>query len=461
MAIPSLRGWTQYAGASGTSVVCAKPTGLAVGDFMVFYLATYVGTPTGVITPPSGFTLVASITDADHVYTKIADSADVAAADFTISWVDSAGLRRAVLGAFYADGVTVSLDSLTTTQNNGQEYNLITGSRTAYGSDCLALMMGNGLEQTSGNGFSSVTGGSLTWSFLNVQEGGTDKAAGMAYAADPGGSGSGAWTMATNASCTYRHVIAGVLVAGEAPPPPPEVIYVAGVPGDGTFGFEGSASGTSILPASLTPHAWGIVGYAEGSVRSSTIAGAASGSFGFRGRCRGGTGTPLPPTVWEWVTPEVDPEILQSLRVRLATRDGEYTVVDPHEISDLSVQLTRKGGVDSISMTLRRDARLELGDLDYATSLEVDYLGRTWQARLSEASLAYDSSSMTRPLMFLGEIARLREEHQAFRRCYVDKRLSAWKTDQGQQTGSENFEVYQNDGGDMGINVVVPIAGGD
>lgn len=159
------------------------------------------------------------------------------------------------------------------------------------------------------------------------------------------------------------------------------------------------------------------------------------------GRAQLVLGAGLPATDWEWGTPEVDPEVLQTLRVRLATLDGEYTVIDPAELDDLDIDLDRKGGVKSISLTLRRDSRHELGDLDYGTRCEIDYLGRTFSAWLAEASLDHGSSSMTRTVTMYGEIARLSQEHEAFRRVYVDSRLSAWKTDQGPQTQSNVWEV--------------------
>lgn len=168
---------------------------------------------------------------------------------------------------------------------------------------------------------------------------------------------------------------------------------------------------------------------------------AAAGVLTIEGRARLVTDDTLPATDWEWVTPEVDPEVLQTLRVRLATLDGEYTVIDPAELDDLDIELDRKGGVKSISLTLRRDSRHELGDLDYGTRCDIDYLGRTFSAWLAEASLDHGSSSMTRTVTMYGEIARLSQEHEAFRRVYVDSRLSAWKTDQGPQTQSNVWEV--------------------
>lgn len=67
--------------ASTNSLVMTKPTGLAVNDLMI---ACYVSSG-GTVTPPSGFTLYSSETSI-FVYTKLADSADVAASDFTFSF---------------------------------------------------------------------------------------------------------------------------------------------------------------------------------------------------------------------------------------------------------------------------------------------------------------------------------------------------------------------------------------
>lgn len=142
------------------------------------------------------------------------------------------------------------------------------------------------------------------------------------------------------------------------------------------------------------------------------------------------------PTDWTMPTAAVDADVLQSMRVSLATADGEYTVVDPAELADLVVNLTRKGGVDTGAMTLSRDARLELGDLDYGTACTVEYKGRRWDLWVSEASLTYDAASMSRPVTLLGWIMRMKEERDAFRRIYKDQRLGSWQTDQGHQASA-------------------------
>lgn len=169
---------------------------------------------------------------------------------------------------------------------------------------------------------------------------------------------------------------------------------------------------------------------------------------GIQARVRAHAGDALPATVWDWNEPELDPELLRTLRVRLATKDGEFTTVDPAELADLRVQLSRKGGVESIEVTLARDSRIDYGDLDYWTRCEVEYLGRVWPAFVREASLDHGRSSMTRSVRMLGHIAKLSERHRSFRRIYVDSRVSAFRTDQGPQTRSYGFETSATGGGD-------------
>lgn len=173
------------------------------------------------------------------------------------------------------------------------------------------------------------------------------------------------------------------------------------------------------------------------------IAGAMGLSVGLSGIL--GVGPALPATTWTWGTPEPDRELLRTLRVRLATLDGEYVTVDPAALADLRIVLSRKGGVESIEVTLARDSRIDYGDLDYWTKCEVEYLGRVWPAFIREASLSHERSSMTRSARMLGHIAKLSERHKGFRKVYVDSRLSAVRTDQGPQTGSQVFEVSAHD----------------
>lgn len=150
-------------------------------------------------------------------------------------------------------------------------------------------------------------------------------------------------------------------------------------------------------------------------------------SIGLSGRL----GSALADTVWAWTSPDADPNVLRSLQVRIATKDGEFVTVDPKEIIDLEIVLTDRGGYDSMSLTLQRDARLQLGDLDALADVDVEYLGRTlFEGRIEEAGQSLSSTSMERPITCAGPLAQLKD-HNAFRACYIDSDLSNWKTDQG------------------------------
>jgi hypothetical protein len=201
----------------------------------------------------------------------------------------------------------------------------------------------------------------------------------------------------------------------------------------GVFGFVGEVVGGPVAPSFIS-HVFGWTGSVTATVRDASVSGATSGTFGFLGCVKGSTGPVLPATDWQWSEADVDPEVLETLRVRLRTPDGEFTTIDPADLADLEITMTRKGGVDTMTLSIRRDSRLDLGDLDYGTECEVEYLGRTWQAWLSEASLDH-GATMTRKVSLLGWIARLREDDDSFRRVYAERKLSAWQTDQGHVVG--------------------------
>lgn len=72
-----------------TTITVTKPTSLATGDLMVAHLY-WEDYSTGSVTPPSGFTTLATEVNSDNddalrIYYKIADAGDVAASDFTFT----------------------------------------------------------------------------------------------------------------------------------------------------------------------------------------------------------------------------------------------------------------------------------------------------------------------------------------------------------------------------------------
>jgi hypothetical protein len=194
------------------------------------------------------------------------------------------------------------------------------------------------------------------------------------------------------------------------------------------------ASDTAGLSAAID-----LAGELHVGASSLSVAGSLGVTVDLSGHLR--VGQALPETDWEFVEALTEGDLLRDMRVRLATLDGEYVVIDPAEIADLRIELNRKGGVAGMDIGLRRDSRLELGELDYRADVLITYLGREWSAFLREAPLQHDHSGMTRPVVCLGYISRLSEEHEAFRKTYVDSRLSAWRTDQGPSGSSYTFEV--------------------
>jgi len=81
---------TSTATGAGTSAGVTAPTGIALGDLLI---ATVLKKNTNSVTVPSGFSSLKNLTFAAiyqlQVFTKIADSGDVASGTFTFSWTGS------------------------------------------------------------------------------------------------------------------------------------------------------------------------------------------------------------------------------------------------------------------------------------------------------------------------------------------------------------------------------------
>jgi len=96
VAVPAYRS-SSVTNASASSYTLTKPTGLAVGDFMV--IASESNAATGDGTAPTGWTPQGSIqnpagTQHFEVWTKLADSTDVAGTSFTVTY--SSAVNRAL-----------------------------------------------------------------------------------------------------------------------------------------------------------------------------------------------------------------------------------------------------------------------------------------------------------------------------------------------------------------------------
>jgi len=100
---------------STTTCVVPKPTGLAVGDLMIFNISKDNGS---VVTHPGGWTLTGAWNSPvlgfpSEVSYRIADAGDVAASDFTWTWASSAGQAGCVISAFRNVNQTTPIDFIT------------------------------------------------------------------------------------------------------------------------------------------------------------------------------------------------------------------------------------------------------------------------------------------------------------------------------------------------------------
>lgn len=100
MALPVVQNTQTNSGTSIGSIDATKPTGLAVGDLMVAFVAYYDAGSSATVTTPAGWTSVREEegTDTGQVcYTKVADSGDVAASLFTFTFSTTVDIGCVVL----------------------------------------------------------------------------------------------------------------------------------------------------------------------------------------------------------------------------------------------------------------------------------------------------------------------------------------------------------------------------
>ncbi len=157
----------QSASSEDTSVVVTKPTSLAVGDLMVAGIwADSDGSGTLSLTTPSGWTLEESVSLASSatrlaIFTKVADSSDVAASNFTFA---SSGD-----GTYHMIGHIVRVTSwgLYSDSSNGSSTSSTTATVTGFTpSRASSLLIGfSGVSDTSQQNTSSwaLTTNNPTW----------------------------------------------------------------------------------------------------------------------------------------------------------------------------------------------------------------------------------------------------------------------------------------------------------
>ena len=146
-------------------------------------------------------------------------------------------------------------------------------------------------------------------------------------------------------------------------------------------------------------------------------------------------GSPLPEGDGTgWTIPDATPPDILAMRFTVGTQRLENA-----RIRSCDIKLSDRGGYDSCTLTyaLRR-----VGELNpkWHTRLLVTYKNTdVFRGRLEESTCEV-ADDLTRTLVFTGPICKL-DDHQAFRRVYVDSDLDNWRTDQGPQTQANVWEV--------------------
>ena len=167
MATPTVASSTTQAFTGSTStVVCTKPSGLAVGDVLFAFSFQQLAGAGILVTPPAGWTVISSVAtsrlafQAHLVCWKVADAADVAAANFT-TFTSS---RTAVTGGILCrltglvSGVEVETSEVDTSDTPAASFSF-TGSSTPRATNTLAIACLLGFDGTIA---SVVTVGSYT-----------------------------------------------------------------------------------------------------------------------------------------------------------------------------------------------------------------------------------------------------------------------------------------------------------
>lgn len=161
-------------GSSGTrTVTMTKPTGLSVGDLMWLYLTCFSDTDPVSLTTPSGWTASNSETGGSnkkaYSFWKFADSADVAASNFSFTWTSSDSTPN-VNG-----GVIVRISNVAPTPIRDSQENF-SGTNTASFSstvdvnpmvnDALYLLMYFSRGDSNSPTAYTITGTNPTWTEL-------------------------------------------------------------------------------------------------------------------------------------------------------------------------------------------------------------------------------------------------------------------------------------------------------
>lgn len=163
MAFPVVQNTQTNSGSSVSSVVITKPTGLAVGDALVASICFYQSGSSRTFNTPAGWTEQTKKDNQDGgiaVYTKVADSSDVSASNFTFSISSVADLMAGSLSRvteYSTFGVSESDENISPSSATST----YTTALTPTVSDNLVYMAFMGADNTY-TGTPSVSGYSST-----------------------------------------------------------------------------------------------------------------------------------------------------------------------------------------------------------------------------------------------------------------------------------------------------------
>lgn len=149
-------------GATSTTCVITKPTGLAVGDLMVSFVA--VKSKTITITTEADWTLIQAQTSATdmgfHSYYKVADADDVAATNFTFTLSGSERNMGSIVRIDGQDSIVGSTKDYSDSNNS----TATTGAITPPSANCMFILASMNLQSstTQRSGYSMATS-NPTW----------------------------------------------------------------------------------------------------------------------------------------------------------------------------------------------------------------------------------------------------------------------------------------------------------
>ena len=179
---PTFRSVSTTTPATVSTCSPAKPTGLAVGDLMLFHIAQR---RTRAVTLTTGWALVDSRSQTNlksDIFWKIANSTDVAAGSFSFSW--TGGTAEAICSVTAISGVnTTTPIGASTGQSNASSVTVSTGSITPTTANSMLMIYVTGGDDQTSSSYQVPTDNPSSWTeaYDVVTNLGNDLCFAMAY----------------------------------------------------------------------------------------------------------------------------------------------------------------------------------------------------------------------------------------------------------------------------------------